>query len=70
MFWGEGFQKALGYPITSIAGFGLKCTGVYGPPMGQTAIIFVDDLNMPEVETYGAQPPLELLRQMVDNGGW
>ncbi|CAM9242983.1 unnamed protein product [Ectocarpus fasciculatus] len=44
--------------------------GVYGPPMGQTAIIFVDDLNMPEVETYGAQPPLELLRQMIDNGGW
>lgn len=44
--------------------------GVYGPPVGQTAIIFVDDLNMPEVETYGAQPPLELLRQMIDNGGW
>lgn len=44
--------------------------GVYGPPMGQTAIIFVDDLNMPEIETYGAQPPLELLRQMIDNGGW
>lgn len=44
--------------------------GVYGPPVGQTAIIFVDDLNMPEVETYGAQPPLELLRQMIDNKGW
>ena len=44
--------------------------GVYGPPLGAQAIIFVDDLNMPEVETYGAQPPIELCRQLIDNGGW
>ena len=44
--------------------------GVYGPPMGQLSIIFIDDLNMPEVEFYGAQPPIELIRQLIDNGGW
>ena len=44
--------------------------GVFGARMGQKIIIFVDDLNMPKVETYGAQPPIEILRQMLDQGGW
>ena len=27
--------------------------GTFGPPISTTGIIFVDDMNMPEVETYG-----------------
>lgn len=47
-----------------------KHRGFYSAPKGKTSVIFIDDLNMPAKDTYGTQPPLELLRQYFDHKNW
>lgn len=39
----------------------------YGPPPGKKLIFFMDDLNMPAVETYGSQGAICLIRQIIDH---
>jgi dynein heavy chain len=47
-----------------------KRKNILGAPANHRIVLFVDDLNMPKPDTYGSQPPLELLRQLIDFGGF
>uniref|UniRef100_A0A673W197 Dynein axonemal heavy chain 6 n=1 Tax=Salmo trutta TaxID=8032 RepID=A0A673W197_SALTR len=47
-----------------------KRKNILGAPGNRKIVIFVDDLNMPKLDTYGSQPPIELLRQFQDFHGF
>ncbi|XP_019622649.1 PREDICTED: dynein heavy chain 6, axonemal-like [Branchiostoma belcheri] len=47
-----------------------KRKNILGAPVNKKVVIFIDDLNMPKLDTYGSQPPIELLRQYQDFGGF
>lgn len=41
----------------------------FGPPLGKRLLVFIDDLNMPQVDTYGTQQPIALLKLLLEKHG-
>ncbi|XP_041969099.1 dynein beta chain, ciliary-like [Aricia agestis] len=60
----EMIQKVLEKPLEKKSGRN------FGPPGSKFMIYFVDDLNMPEVDTYGTVQPHTLIRQFMDYRHW
>ncbi|XP_050527559.1 dynein beta chain, ciliary isoform X2 [Daktulosphaira vitifoliae] len=60
----EMLQKILEKPLEKKAGRN------YGPPGNKTLVYFLDDMNMPEVDSYGTVQPHTLIRQHLDYGHW
>ncbi|KAK5648316.1 hypothetical protein RI129_003208 [Pyrocoelia pectoralis] len=43
---------------------------VFGPPIGKKLLCFIDDMNMPQVDDYGTQQPIALLKLLFEKGGF
>lgn len=60
----EMLQKVLEKPLEKKAGRN------YGPPGSKSMIYFIDDMNMPEVDSYGTVQPHTIIRQFMDYQHW
>lgn len=47
-----------------------RTKNIYGPSLGKKLICFIDDMNMPQVDEYGTQQPIALLKLLFERKGF
>ena len=47
-----------------------KSKKIRGAKGTSSTVIFIDDVNLPQVEKFGAKPVIELLRHFIEKGGF
>lgn len=46
-----------------------RTKNTFGPPIGKRIAAFIDDMNMPQVDDYGTQQPIALLKLFFEKSG-
>lgn len=60
----SGFQKMIENSLEK------KMGNTFGPPNGRTMCFFLDDFSIPDINQWGDQPTLEIMRQLLENEGF
>ncbi|KAI9021920.1 dynein heavy chain and region D6 of dynein motor-domain-containing protein [Hyaloraphidium curvatum] len=60
----SGFQKMIESSLEK------KMGNTFGPPNGKRMCIFLDDFSIPDINQWGDQPTLEIMRQLIEYQGF
>jgi dynein heavy chain len=60
----SGFQKMMESSLDK------KMGNTFGPPNGKSMCFFLDDFSIPDINQWGDQPTLEIMRQLLEYEGF
>jgi hypothetical protein len=72
--WGcskpSAWQDAAEHEVDGLADLLFAVYRTFGPPGGKRMCVFVDDVSMPAINEWGDQVTNEIVRQLLEQGGF